>query len=73
MLDMLNIGSKLFKGVLQKLAVRTIRNSLGIDIDLNFENLSVRHADGENIEFAITINGNMTETEFKKLIERALK
>ncbi len=72
MLDMLNIGSKLFKGVLQKLAVRTIRNSLGIDVDLNFENLSVRHADGENIEFAITINGNMTEGEFKKLVEKAL-
>ena len=73
MLDMLNIGSKLFKGVLQKLAVRTIRNSLGIDVDLNFENLSVRHADGENIEFAITINGSMTEEEFKKLVEKALK
>ena len=72
MLDMLNIGSKLFKGVLQKLAVRTIRNSLGIDVDLNFENLSVRHADGENIEFAITINGSMTEGEFKKLVDKAL-
>ena len=72
MLDMLNIGSRLFKGVLQKLAVRTIRNSLGIDVDLNFENLSVRHADGENIEFAITINGSLTEEEFKKIIEKAL-
>ena len=72
MLDMLNIGSRLFKGVLQKLAVRTIRNSLGIDVDLNFENLSVRHADGENIEFAITINGSLTEEEFKKLVEKAL-
>ena len=72
MLDMLNVGSRLFKGVLQKLAVRTIRNSLGIDVDLNFENLSVRHADGENIEFAITINGSLTEEEFKKLVEKAL-
>lgn len=72
MLDMLNIGSRLFKGVLKKLAVRTIRNSLGIDVDLNFENLSVRHADEENIEFAITINGSLTEEEFRKLIEKAL-
>ena len=72
MLDMLNIGSKLFKGVLQKLAVRTIRNSLGINVDLNFENLSVRHADGENIEFAITITGSVTEEGFKELVEKAL-
>ena len=73
MLDILNISSKLFKGVLQKMAVRAIKNSLGVDANLNLENLTVRHADGENIEFGVTINGSMTEDEFRKLIEKALK
>jgi hypothetical protein len=73
MLDILTISSKLFKGVLQKMAVRAIKNSLGVDVNLDLENLTVRHADGENIEFGVTINGSMTETEFKKLIEKALK
>ena len=72
MLDVLNIGSKLFKGVLQKLIVRTIKNSVGIDVNLNLENLTVRHADEDNVEFAVSISGSMTEEEFKKLIERAL-
>lgn len=73
MLDILQISSKLFKNVIQKMAVRTIRNSFGVDVDLNLETLSVRHADGEKIQFNITVNGEMTETEFQKLIERALK
>jgi hypothetical protein len=54
------------------MAVRAIKNSVGVDINLDLENLTVRHADGENIEFGVTINGSMSETEFKKLIERAL-
>ena len=73
MLDILSISSKLFKGVLQKMAVRAIKNSLGIDVDLNLENLMVRHSDGGNVEFAVNINGSMTEEQFKQLIERALK
>lgn len=72
MLDILQISSKLFKTVIQKMAVRTIKNSFGVDVDLNLETLSVRHADGEKIQFNITVNGEMTEEEFKKLIERAL-
>lgn len=72
MLDVLNIGSKLFKGTIQKMVVRAIKNSLGINVDLDLENLSVRHSDGENIQFNITINGSMTEDEFRKLIEKAL-
>lgn len=72
MLDILNISSKLFKGALQKMAVRAIKNSLGVDVNLNLENLTVRHADGGNIEFGVTINGSMTEDEFRKLIEKAL-
>lgn len=72
MLDILSISSKLFKGVLQKMAVRAIKNSLGIDVDLNLENLMVRHSDGDNVEFAVNINGSMTEEQFKQLIEKAL-
>ena len=72
MLDLLQISSKLFKTVIQKMAVRTIKNSFGVDIDLNLETLSVRHADGEKIQFNITVNGEMTEEQFKKLIEKAL-
>lgn len=72
MLDVLSICSKLFKGVLQKMAVRAIKNSLGVDINLDLENLTVRHADGENIEFGVTIKGSVTEEEFRKLIEKAL-
>lgn len=72
MLDILTISSKLFKNVIQKMAVRAIKNSLGVDVNLDLENLNVRHADGENVQFSVTISGNMTETEFKKLIERAL-
>ena len=72
MLDILNIGSKLFKGTIQKMVVRAIKNSLWINVDLDLENLSVRHSDGENIEFSITVNGSVTEEEFRKLIEKAL-
>lgn len=72
MLDLLQISSKLFKTVIQKMAVRIIRNSFGVDVDLNLETLSVRHADGEKIQFNITVNGEMTEEQFKKLIEKAL-
>ena len=72
MLDVLSIGSKLFKGTIQKMVVRAIKNSLGISVDLDLENLSVRHSDGENIEFNVTIKGNLTEEEFKKLVEKAL-
>lgn len=72
MLDILNISSKLFKGLLQKMAVRAIKNSLGVNVNLNLENLTVRHANGGNIEFGVTINGSMTEDEFRKLIEKAL-
>ena len=72
MLDLLQISSKLFKTVIQKMAVRTIKNSFGVDMDLNLETLSVRHADGEKIQFNITVNGEMTEEQFKKLIEKAL-
>lgn len=72
MLDILSISSKLFKGVLQKMAVRAIKNSLGIDINLNLENLSVRHSDGGDVEFAVNINGSLSEEEFRKLIEKAL-
>lgn len=72
MLDILTISSKLFKNVIQKMAVRAIKNSLGVDVNLDLENLNVRHADGENVEFSVTVNGSLTETEFKKLIERAL-
>lgn len=72
MLDVLSIGSKLFKPVIQKMVVRAIKNSVGVDVNLNLENLTVRHSDGENIEFAISINGSMTEEEFKKIIEKAL-
>lgn len=73
MLDLLNIGSKLFKGTIQRMVVRAIKNSLGINVDLNLENLTVRHSDGENIEFNVTVNGSLSEEEFRKLIERALK
>ena len=72
MLDLLNIGSKLFKGTIQKMVVRAIKNSLGINVDLNLENLTVRHSDGENIEFSVTVNGSLSEDEFRKLIEKAL-
>lgn len=72
MLDILTISSKLFKGVLQKMAVRAIKNSVGVDVNLDLKNLTVRHSDGGNIEFNVTINGSMSETEFKKVIERAL-
>ena len=72
MLDLLNISSKLFKGIIQRMVVRAIRNSLGINVDLNLENLTVRHSDGENIEFSVTVNGSLSEEEFRKLIERAL-
>ena len=72
MLDLLNISSKLFKGTIQKMVVRAIKNSLGINVDLNLENLTVRHSDGENIEFNVTVNGSLSEEEFRKLIEKAL-
>lgn len=72
MLDILQISSRLFKNIIQKMAVRTIKNSFEVDVNLNLETLSVRHSDGEKIQFNITVNGEMTEKEFQKLIERAL-
>ena len=71
-MDILTISSKLFKGVIRRMAIRAIKNSLGINIDLELENLTVRHAEGEKVEFAVNINGNITETEFKSLVEKAL-
>ena len=71
-MDILAISSKLFKGVIQRMVIRSIKNSIGVDVNLDLENLTVRHADGGNVEFAISINGSMTEEEFKKLIEKAL-
>lgn len=72
-MDILTISSRLFKGVIQRMAIRAIKNSLGINVDLELENLTVRHTEGGNIEFAVNINGSMTETEFKSLVEKALK
>ena len=71
-MDILTISSKLFKGVIRRMAIRAIKNSLGINIDLELENLTVRHAEGEKVEFAVNINGSITETEFKSLVEKAL-
>ena len=71
-MDILTISSKLFKGVIRRMAIRAIKNSLGINIDIELENLTFRHAEGGNVEFAVSINGSMTETEFKSLVEKAL-
>lgn len=74
MTDLLSIKSKMFRGLIKKIIARKVRESIGIDLDLNIESLEFEHSDESGkMRFNLSCSGEISDDDLSSLVAKILK
>ena len=67
---MLKLSTKFMKGIIAKLISKAIHNKHGFKIDIQFNELQLENHGGK-IHIHANVDGEIEESEFKKIIKSA--
>lgn len=71
--DIMNLKSKFFKMMAEMALRHLLKNQLSKGSTIGIEEFEMTHADGENIDFKVTLIGSVKETDLLTIIEKAQK